>query len=238
MLFNAKSKIGFKLRPHGCLWTLLMQNTLLQPRIRVSRAEASTCPPSSPPPALSCLNAINQWGCVRLGGWVGGVISALPSTGWINIKLEEHTNLDRQSQWAYPTGQLRVCWFVPTATMCCWQITCLHLILMFLLLLSFLSLHQWPSAFNSSLGLSSPAPPHPLSRRASSFSRRSPAIASSCGPHRARLLALTWQVPGLRTTASTNTFPTWGTKRRRWVDPRTPAKHYARSWCNRSMHRV
>lgn len=113
-----------------------MQNTLLQPRIRVSRAETSTCPSSSPPSALSCLNAINQGGCVRLGGWVGGVISALPSTGWINIKLEEHTNLDRQSQWAYPAGQLRVCWFVPTATTCCWQITCLHLILIFILLVS------------------------------------------------------------------------------------------------------
>lgn len=160
---------------------------------------------------------LTRGGCVRLGGWVGGVISALPSTGWINIKLEEHTNLDRQSQWAYPAGQLRVCWFAPTAATCCWQTTCLHLILRFLLLL--LLLPQSASVAFSLQLLSGALLAGAPSRRASSFSRRSPAIASSCGPRRARLLALTWQVPGLRTTASTSTFPTWGTKRRRWVGP-------------------
>lgn len=66
---------------------------------------------------------------------------------------------------------------------------------------------------------SSSGPLVPLWATSSSFSLWSPAIASSCGPHRARSLALTWQVPGLRTTASTNTFPTWGTKRRRPPGP-------------------
>lgn len=104
-----------------------------------------------------------------------------------------------------------VCWFVDVFTVC-WQIT-----------------NPSPSspqtasvALTSNIFLwfsstSSGVPPLSLWALRSSFSSRSPAIASSCGPHRARSLALTWQVPGLRRTASTNNLPTWGTKRRRWV---------------------
>lgn len=49
----------------------------------------------------------------------------------------------------------------------------------------------------------SPPPRPPL------FSGRTPAVASSCGQHRAPLLALTCRLlPGLRTTAGTSTPPT------------------------------
>lgn len=169
-----------------------------------------------------------------LCGDLEGGISALPSTGWINIILATHTLIDtihththkpRQTArqpWAYPAGQLWV--------LICW---CVYRVLTNTLFTS-------PGWANSSLSLSSSdcisglnlphlsavllhvlqrplPPPPPYERSCSSFSSRSPATASSCGPRRARSLALTWQVPGLRTTARTNTPPTWGTRRRRWV---------------------
>lgn len=49
----------------------LVPNMLLWARIRVSRAEDSTCPRFHPSPALSCFNAINLGGCVSLrGGYI------------------------------------------------------------------------------------------------------------------------------------------------------------------------
>lgn len=164
-----------------------------------------------------------------------GGISARPSTGWISVNLGTHThthsNLDRQSKTVMslscrPAVDLLICWSVyhvltdklftspgrphssrrpspplslsPSSSDCIRGLNLPHLSVVLL------SVLQRP-------------PPLPLSALLLQFSSRSPAIASSCGPHRVRSLALTWQVPGLRTTASTNTFPTWGTKRRRWV---------------------
>lgn len=135
----------------------------------------------------------------------GGGISPLPSMVWIKPR---HTNVERSQ--AYPSEQLLIC--LPFADTVC------------ILRPSYSSFSFSPSDRGLN-HLRLPAvlcrcrPPRPLSSSVPRppFSSPTPTIASSCGPRRARSLALTWQVPGLRTTASNNTFPTWGTKRRRWV---------------------